>query len=155
VSVKFSHTSGVQEVLKKTSGLLNTEGNPRLEHAIIRLLLNTVMFLHGRVFNQKDQPVAGATVDIWHANTKGRYSHFDLSQSAYNLRRRVITDREGRYRVRSILPSGYGCPADGPTPALLNEIGRHGGHPLRLSAAASRNSRARGDQPATARQTFR
>jgi hypothetical protein len=31
------------------------------------------------------------------------------SQSEYNLRRRIVTDAEGRYRARSIVPSGYGC----------------------------------------------
>ncbi|HSC82172.1 MAG TPA: dioxygenase, partial [Pseudomonas sp.] len=68
-----------------------------------------VMFLHGRVLDAAGQPVAGAVVDVWHANTKGGYSYFDQSQSAYNLRRRIVTDAEGRYRARSIVPSGYGC----------------------------------------------
>jgi catechol 1,2-dioxygenase len=93
---------------------------------------STIMILHGRVLDEKNQPVAGATVDIWHANTKGGYSHFDPSQSDYNLRRRIITDSAGRYRVRSILPSGYGCPADGPTQALLDSIGRHGNRPAHI-----------------------
>ena len=64
-----------------------------------------VMFLHGQVFAADGQPLAGATVDLWHANTQGTYSYFDSSQSAYNLRRRIVTDAEGRYRARSIVPS--------------------------------------------------
>jgi catechol 1,2-dioxygenase len=36
------------------------------------------------------------------------------SQSEYNLRRRIRTGADGRYSVRSIMPSGYGCPPDGP-----------------------------------------
>jgi catechol 1,2-dioxygenase len=54
-------------------------------------------------------------VDLWHANTRGTYSFFDQSQSEYNLRRRIVTDAEGRYRARSIVPSGYGCDPQGPT----------------------------------------
>ncbi|MGH8381943.1 catechol 1,2-dioxygenase [Pseudomonas sp.] len=92
----------------------------------------TVMFLQGRVVDPEGQPIAGAIVDLWHANTNGTYSYFDSSQSDFNLRRRIITDSEGRYRVRSILPSGYGCPPDGPTQELLDQLGRHGNRPAHI-----------------------
>ncbi|MGH8355615.1 MAG: catechol 1,2-dioxygenase [Pseudomonas sp.] len=92
----------------------------------------TPMFLQGRVFDVYGQPVAGATVDLWHANTQGNYSYFDQSQSDYNLRRRILTDAEGRYRVRSIVPSGYGCPPDGPTQEVLDLLGRHGQRPAHI-----------------------
>ncbi|MCO4157393.1 catechol 1,2-dioxygenase [Citrobacter amalonaticus] len=91
-----------------------------------------VMWLHGQVNDIRGQPVAGAIVDIWHANTLGNYSFFDQSQSDYNLRRRIRTDAEGRYSVRSILPSGYGCPPDGPTQKLLDQLGRHGNRPAHI-----------------------
>ncbi|MGH8466200.1 MAG: catechol 1,2-dioxygenase, partial [Pseudomonas sp.] len=92
----------------------------------------TVMFLQGRVLDEQGQPVAGAVVDLWHANTQGTYSYFDSTQSDYNLRRRIVTDAEGRYRARSIVPSGYGCPADGPTQELLDQLGRHGNRPAHI-----------------------
>lgn len=92
----------------------------------------TVMFLQGRVLDSDGQPIAGATVDVWHANTKGTYSYFDTTQSDYNLRRRIVTDSEGRYRARSIVPSGYGCPPDGTTQELLNLLGRHGNRPAHI-----------------------
>ncbi|MFS2128151.1 catechol 1,2-dioxygenase, partial [Pseudomonas sp. Pseusp97] len=84
----------------------------------------TVMFLSGRVFDLDGKPLAGAVVDLWHANTNGTYSYFDSTQSEFNLRRRIVTDAEGRYKARSIVPSGYGCPPDGPTQELLNQLGR-------------------------------
>ncbi|MDI9742412.1 catechol 1,2-dioxygenase, partial [Acinetobacter baumannii] len=46
----------------------------------------TVMFLQGRVLDPTGELLAGAVVDLWHANTKGNYSYFDKSQSEYNLR---------------------------------------------------------------------
>lgn len=92
----------------------------------------TVMFLEGQVVDAAGQPVAGATVDLWHANTKGNYSYFDKSQSEYNLRRRIVTDAEGRYRARSIVPSGYGCSPDGPTQECLDLLGRHGQRPAHI-----------------------
>ncbi|MNF61096.1 Catechol 1,2-dioxygenase [compost metagenome] len=92
----------------------------------------TVMFLQGRVLDSEGQPIAGAVVDLWHANTKGTYSYFDTTQSDYNLRRRIVTDADGRYRARSIVPSGYGCPPDGTTQELLNLLGRHGNRPAHI-----------------------
>ena len=91
-----------------------------------------IMWLQGKVTDSNGKPVAGAIVDIWHANTLGGYSFFDQSQSQYNLRRRILTDAQGRYAVRSIVPCGYGCPPDGPTQKLLTELGRHGNRPAHV-----------------------
>ena len=90
------------------------------------------LFVEGQVTGPDGEPVPGAVVDVWHANTKGGYSFFDPSQSPYNLRRRIETDAEGRYRFRTIMPSGYGCPPDGPTQRLLSAIGRHGQRPAHI-----------------------
>ena len=91
-----------------------------------------VLFMEGQVRDVDGKPVAGAVVDVWHANTRGGYSFFDRSQPKYNLRRRIETDAEGRYRCRSILPSGYACPPDGPTQQLLDQLGRHGHRPAHI-----------------------
>ena len=50
----------------------------------------------------------------------------------FNLRRTIITDAEGRYRFRSIMPSGYACPPNGPTQQLLDLLGRHGRRPAHI-----------------------
>jgi catechol 1,2-dioxygenase len=92
----------------------------------------TVLFMQGRVLDTAGEPLAGAIVDVWHANTGGTYSYFDASQSEFNLRRRIETDAEGRFRFRSIVPSGYGCPPDGPTQHLLDQLGRHGQRPAHI-----------------------
>ena len=91
-----------------------------------------VLIMQGQVRDVNGKPVAGAVVDVWHANTKGGYSFFDPSQAKYNLRRRIETDGEGRYKFRSILPSGYACPPDGVTQALLDQLGRHGNRPAHI-----------------------
>lgn len=84
------------------------------------------------VLDPNGKPVEGATVDLWHANIRGTYSFFDQSQSEYNLRRRIITDADGRYRARSIVPSGYGCDPQGPTPECLDLLGRRGQRPAHI-----------------------
>ncbi|MDH4414271.1 MAG: catechol 1,2-dioxygenase [Rhizobium sp.] len=91
-----------------------------------------VLFMNGQVRDQDGKPVAGAVVDVWHANTRGNYSHFDPEQAPYNLRRRIVTDAEGRYRFRTIMPSGYSTPPGGNTEKLLFAIGRHGNRPAHI-----------------------
>jgi catechol 1,2-dioxygenase len=93
---------------------------------------STVMFMTGHVFDLDGVPVPGAVVDIWHADARGFYSYFGPPQSAFNLRRRIRVDTEGRYSFRSILPSGYACPPDGATQKLLDLLGRHGQRPAHV-----------------------
>jgi catechol 1,2-dioxygenase len=66
-----------------------------------------LLFMQGTVHDAAGKPLAGAKVEVWHANTLGRYSFFDASQSHFNLRRTIVTDAEGRYQFRSIVPVGY------------------------------------------------
>ncbi|WP_044562899.1 catechol 1,2-dioxygenase [Azospirillum sp. B4] len=102
-----------------------------------------VLVMHGRVLSTDGQPIPDAIVDVWHANTLGNYSHFDTSQSAYNYRRRIQTDAEGRYWFRSILPSGYAVPPGSGIERALSAIGRHGNRPAHIhffvSAAGHRH----------------
>ena len=90
------------------------------------------MVMEGRVLDLNGKPVAGAIVDVWHANELGRYSHFDPDQAEYALRRRIETDAQGRYRFRSFLPPGYAIPPNSPTAELFSAIGRHGNRPAHI-----------------------
>ncbi|GAB2454804.1 MAG: catechol 1,2-dioxygenase [Comamonas sp.] len=92
------------------------------------------LIMHGTVYGADGQPVPGAQVEVWHANTKGFYSHFDPTgeQKPFNMRRTIIADAQGRYKFQSIVPVGYGCPPAGPTQALLNQLGRHGNRPAHI-----------------------
>ncbi|CAN7594039.1 catechol 1,2-dioxygenase [Massilia sp. LjRoot122] len=91
-----------------------------------------VLFMQGTVFDGDGQPLAGAKVEVWHANLMGNYSFFDRTQSDFNLRRSIVTDKNGRYAFRSILPKGYGCPPNGTTQQLLDKLGRHGQRPAHI-----------------------
>lgn len=91
-----------------------------------------VMVMEGRVLSLDGKPVAGAIVDVWHANELGRYSHFDPDQAEYALRRRVETDAQGRYRFRSYIPPGYAIPPNSPTSEIFTALGRHGNRPAHI-----------------------
>ncbi len=90
------------------------------------------LIMQGRVADADGTPIPGAIVDVWHANKLGNYSVFDTSQSAFNFRRQIETDSEGRYKFRSILPSGYTVPPRGTTEQLLHRLGRHGRRPAHI-----------------------
>ncbi|MFG1210984.1 catechol 1,2-dioxygenase [Xanthobacter flavus] len=91
-----------------------------------------VLFMEGRVTGPDGKPVAGAIVDVWHANTKGNYSHFDPGQVPFNLRRRIETDADGAYRFRTIMPAGYGCPPGSQSRLLFESLGRHAERPAHI-----------------------
>jgi len=91
-----------------------------------------VLMMQGTVYGEDGQPLPGAKVEVWHANLMGNYSFFDRTQSDFNLRRTIVTDEQGRYQFRSILPVGYGCPPGGTTQQLLNQLGRHGQRPAHI-----------------------
>lgn len=87
------------------------------------------LFIEGKVTDAQGAIIPGAKVEIWHANSLGNYSFFDKAQSDFNLRRTIVTDQAGQYVAQTTMPVGYGCPPDGTTQALLNQLGRHGNRP--------------------------
>jgi len=82
------------------------------------------MLVQGRVTDCDGTPVGGATVDIWQADDAGHYDSQDELQPDGNLRALLTTDADGRYWFRSVVPSSYPVPTDGPAGELLRGIGR-------------------------------
>lgn len=97
----------------------------------------TVLFMQGTVYGEDGQPLQNAEVEVWHANSLGNYSFFDESQSHFNLRRSIITDENGNYAFRSIVPLGYSVPPEGMTQKVLGALGRHGHRPAHIHFFAS------------------
>jgi len=91
-----------------------------------------ILFMQGTVYGKDGKPLPNANVEVWHANLMGNYSFFDKSQPDFNLRRTIVTDANGRYQFRSIVPQGYGCPPNGSTQRLLDKLGRHGRRPAHI-----------------------
>jgi catechol 1,2-dioxygenase len=90
----------------------------------------------GRVVDASGEPIANATVDVWQADDAGFYSGFsDLPAGI--LRGKVITDDEGRYSVRGIVPSPYTIPHDGPTGKLIAAADWHPWRPAHIHAIVS------------------
>ena len=97
----------------------------------------TVLFMQGTVYDEDNNAIPNAKVEVWHANSLGNYSFFDKSQSDFNLRRSIITDENGNYAFRSIVPLGYSVPPNGMTQKVLDALGRHGHRPAHVHFFAS------------------
>jgi len=71
-------------------------------------------------------------VEVWHPSPVGLYENQDATQAEMNLRGRFTTDANGAFSFRSVKPSGYPVPTDGPTGALLRAQKRHNFRPAHL-----------------------
>jgi hydroxyquinol 1,2-dioxygenase len=84
------------------------------------------LLVRGRVTDKDNNPIAGATVDVWATNDDGFY---DVQQKGiqpdYNLRGLFTTDAAGDYWFRTIKPRFYPIPSDGTVGNMLAALGRH------------------------------
>lgn len=112
------------------------EGAPEMAagESIARGIEGDPLRLHGRVTSTDGKPLGGARIDVWQASTDGRYDlQFDNFKGAeMNLRARFRTDADGRYEFRSVKPSSYPVPSDGPVGKMLNALGRHPYRPAHI-----------------------
>ena len=85
------------------------------------------MFVQSRVTDLGGKPLAGVQVDVWHADDHGFY---DSQKPAYeqegpSSRGRFVTDADGRFFFRTILPCSYPIPTDGPVGEMILQTRRH------------------------------
>ncbi|TCC27368.1 catechol 1,2-dioxygenase [Kribbella speibonae] len=92
----------------------------------------TPLVLRGQVRDLDGTPLAGAEVDIWHADADGYYSGFAPGVPDGNLRGVVTTDADGNFSIRTVQPAPYQIPTDGPTGKLIEAAGWHPWRPAHL-----------------------
>ena len=89
-----------------------------------------LLHLMGQVLNLKGEPIAGARVEIWQANTHGRYNHpgdgnpapLDANFQGFAEQR---TDAQGRYRFKTIKPGAYPAGPDWVRPPHIHFVVTH------------------------------
>ena len=89
------------------------------------------VLVEASVSDPAGRPIAGAAVDVWHADTDGLY---DSQKPGYtldkpHLRARFVTAADGRFSFRTAVPHAYPVPTDGPVGELLRAGGRHAMRP--------------------------
>lgn len=92
------------------------------------------LYMVGRIVGPDGEAVPNAILHVWHANSKGFYSHFDPTgeQTPFNNRRRIKLGPDGRYAFQSKMPNGYSVPPQGATDRLMQALGRHGNRPAHV-----------------------
>jgi catechol 1,2-dioxygenase len=90
------------------------------------------LFVTAWVRDTAGYPVADAEVDVWHSSPEGYYENQDPVQANMNLRGKFTTDRDGSIRFRTVRPSGYPIPVNGPVGDLVRLLGRHNMRPAHL-----------------------
>ena len=92
-----------------------------------------VCVVRGSITSVTGEPVPGARIDVWQANTKGFY---DVQQPGIqtigNGRGLFRSDEHGEFHFRSIIPSYYPIPTDGPGGDLLRATERRPYRPAHI-----------------------
>jgi hydroxyquinol 1,2-dioxygenase len=102
-------------------------------------------FYSGRVLGANGKPLANAELDVWSGDGEGNYDMQMPGDVGMKARGRIRTDSEGRYWFRSIRPTFYPVPTDGPVGRMLRKMGRHPYRPGHIHMIVS----AAGYEPVT------
>jgi hydroxyquinol 1,2-dioxygenase len=86
-------------------------------------------FYSGRLLTLEGAPIAGGLLDVWSGDGEGMYDMQMPGQTELLCRGKFRTDAEGRYWFRSIRPTYYPVPTDGPVGKMLRKMGRHPNRP--------------------------
>ncbi len=73
------------------------------------------LIVFGRVKDQNDRPITNSLIEIWQANSAGRYRHIKEGYMApldanFGGCGRTMTDENGYYEFRTIMPGAYPWP---------------------------------------------
>ena len=93
---------GDEATLAQTEGPYFKPSSPERVELLETGMAGQQIELVGIVLTRGCKPLAGALLDFWQADDKGRYDN-----SGFRLRGHQFTDAEGRYRLRSIVPGLY------------------------------------------------
>jgi protocatechuate 3,4-dioxygenase beta subunit len=79
------------------------KANPPETASLLQPGMNgTKLTITGYVLDARCEPIPGARVDLWQADSEGRYDN-----QGYMLRGYQLTDAQGRYSVETVVPGLY------------------------------------------------
>ncbi|MER7860554.1 catechol 1,2-dioxygenase [Amycolatopsis japonica] len=91
----------------------------------------------GRVTSTDGSALAGAKVELWHADADGFYSQFAPNIPEWNLRASFTADDDGRFEIHTVRPAPYQIPTDGACGKLIAAAGWHAWRPAHLHVKVS------------------
>src|SRR6516225_6197911 len=118
-----THKRHPQEALVQLPHTITETSGPRFSQALFppiadlsvvdgKAALGERIIVHGRITDEDGRPIPDAIVEIWQANSAGRYHHPADQHDAptdpsFHGEGRVYTDAQGWYRFTSIKPGAY------------------------------------------------
>ena len=132
--ITLNHPAGQGSVESTVLGPFYWEGAPDLPCGsnLAEGVKGEPTFYSGRVLGVDRRPLANAMLDIWSGDGEGNYDMQLPGQTGMKARGRIRTDAQGRYWFRSIRPTFYPVPTDGPVGELLRAGGRHAMRPAHI-----------------------
>ncbi|MDB5942951.1 MAG: hydroxyquinol 1,2-dioxygenase [Ramlibacter sp.] len=115
-------------------GPFHVEGAPRYEKGadIANGASGEPCLVRGRVRGLGGEPVAGATIEVWQADAKGKYDVQYEGLDHHRARGVLRTGPDGSFEFRTVLAEAYPIPTDGPVGDLLRATRRHPWRPAHL-----------------------
>jgi protocatechuate 3,4-dioxygenase beta subunit len=93
---------GDEPTVRQTAGPFFKPSSPQRADLVEPSTKGRLVDLSGQVLTRSCRPVAGALLDLWHADEWGEYDN-----KGFRYRGHIFADGEGRYRFRTILPALY------------------------------------------------
>jgi protocatechuate 3,4-dioxygenase beta subunit len=93
---------GDEPTLAQTEGPFFKPSSPERIELIEAGMAGQPIELIGFVLSRNCKPIAGALLEFWQADDKGRYDN-----SGFSLRGHQFADAEGRYRLKTVVPGNY------------------------------------------------
>ena len=125
--ITLNHPADMGSVESTVLGPFYWEGAPELQRGsnLAEGVKGEPAFYSGRVLGEDGKPLENALLDIWSGDGEGNYDMQIPGETAMKARGRIRTDAKGRYWFRSIRPTFYPVPTDGPVGRMLRKMGRH------------------------------
>jgi protocatechuate 3,4-dioxygenase beta subunit len=87
---------------EQTEGPYFTPNSPERHSLVEDGMKGDRIAIAGFVLDRRCRPVAGALLDLWHADSNGEYDN-----QGYRLRGHQFTDAQGRFLFETIVPGRY------------------------------------------------
>ncbi|KAK7890689.1 hypothetical protein LTR67_007898 [Exophiala xenobiotica] len=128
---KSSGTSGQVDVATESSilGPFHNDAAEQLENGRSigsEGVVGEPMLIHGTVRSStNNEPIEGATVDVWETNGNGLYDMQDPQRDGPDCRGVFRTDKQGRFYLLGVKSVDYNIPDEGPVVKLLKILDRN------------------------------
>jgi hydroxyquinol 1,2-dioxygenase len=87
--------------------------------------------IYGKVTDAQGDAIPEAKVEIWQTDDEGAYD-LQKDEAVMDLRGVFQTDAQGNYYLRTLMPTGYMIPMDGPVGDMIRAQHRHGYRPAHI-----------------------